>query len=620
MTTEFSSPLDFEHDVVAVMDRAGFIRFITPPKKSNGSARKPEDVVGHHLSEFVHPDDMRNFDKWLGPDPRSSGTGESHIMFRVRAPGGSWRWLEATRPSLDGHRVTDHVIFFLRDIAAHRLMEHQYRLAEQTAGYGVWSLQRDNPHARLSAGMVGLFGFDPGDPETEKKFWPLALIDRKDVRRILKVLRGAFDTPRKFSFTCAIRTKDGSRRILKTTGHVRHDAAGIDAIFGVSQDVTKIDMAESHLRASEEQYRLLTQRASDIICRLAPDGSIEFISPSVLRLTGRRPGTLVGLGFKTLLPDKEHRRFAEFLARLRQGNEDILCTVRFKRLDRDDGWLEISGRTLREGTDKVYGLVCAARDISERKEFEFELEKARRHAEEVSESKSRFLAHISHELRTPLNAIMGFSELIRDGSPGPDSEARSAEYAGLIHESGRILTSLINDLLDLAKIEAGKYELNPEPVALREVVPFCVEQIRPEATRKQISVHDEVAGTELSVVADKRALTQILTNLLSNAVKFTKEGGRVTVSAIPGPELVQLCVEDTGIGIRAEDIERITAPFEQIKEASEISLKGTGLGLAIVKSLAELHGGTLTIKSKPGIGTRAMVGLPAVDRSHRRAA
>jgi PAS domain S-box-containing protein len=433
-------------------------------------------------------------------------------------------------------------------------------------------------------------------------------------------LRGAFDAPCGFSFTCAIRAKDGSRRILKTTGHVRVDAAGVDSAFGVSQDITRVHMAESHLRASEEQYRLLTQHASDIICRLTPAGVIEFISPSVLRLTGRRPGTLAGLNFVTLLPESEHEAFADFLARLRRGEEDIVCTVRFRGESGKEGWLEISGRTLEDEADRVCGLVCAARDISERKAFELELEKARRRAEDISEAKSKFLANVSHELRTPLNAILGFSELIRDGAFGADSEARLAEYAGLIHESGSLLNSLVSDLLDLAKIEAGKYDLHQEHITLSEVVPFCLRQIEAEAVRKKIGIEDNISETGLSVLADKRALTQMLTNLLSNAVKFTPEGGRITLSVHPHPEGIRLSVKDTGIGISEEDIERVTAPFEQVGDSSRLALKGSGLGLAIVKSLAELHGGTLTIESEPGVGTCVTVRLPAADSQRSKAA
>jgi PAS domain S-box-containing protein len=127
MTMQFSTPLDFEHDIVAVIDRSGYIRFITPAKKSAQNVRKPEELIGHHLREFVHPDDVRNFDKWLDLEfsLHSAGAGASHVMFRVQRPGGQWRWLEATRPYLDGHHVRDHIIFFLRDIAAQRLMEHQ---------------------------------------------------------------------------------------------------------------------------------------------------------------------------------------------------------------------------------------------------------------------------------------------------------------------------------------------------------------------------------------------------------------------------------------------------------------------------------------------------------------
>jgi len=606
------TPLDFEQDLFLVINRSGYIRFMTAPPRSYLGVRQPEQVIGHHISEFIHPDDVPSFDKWLEPTtlPKQPGP-VSHIMFRVRRPDGTWRWLEATSPSLEGHHVQDHILVFLRDIAAHRNVENQYRMAEPIAGFGIWSIHRNSAYAQMSAGMVRLFGYEPGDPATEKKFWPLNLVDRKDVHEVLTTLRQAFERPQKFSFTCAVRRKDGSRRFLKTRGSVEVDAWGNDQMFAISHDITTIHLAEERLRASEERYRLLTQRASDIICQLTPAGKIEFISPSVLRLTGRQPNRLKGQRFSSLLPLEEHARFDRFLGQLRQGEDNVLCTVQINGTAPGESWLELSGRSLKDAAGQVYGLVCAGRDISERKKFELELQAARRKAEQASAFKSNFLSHISHELRTPLNAILGFSEMIRDHAFDVSDNARYAEYGALIHESGSLLSLLIDDLLDLSKIEAGKYELHPEHVELNDIVPVCIQQIKHLTEQKKITVRDDISGMKFSLHADRRALIQILINLLSNAAKFTPEGGRIDLFGLRENGRIWLNVRDTGIGIKGADISRITEPFEQAAGTPGPAHEGTGLGLALVKSLVELHGGELKIESERGVGTTVSVALPA---------
>jgi cell cycle sensor histidine kinase DivJ len=236
---------------------------------------------------------------------------------------------------------------------------------------------------------------------------------------------------------------------------------------------------------------------------------------------------------------------------------------------------------------------------------------AKEAAEAASRVKSEFLANMSHELRTPLNAIIGFSDTMRARLFGP-LHARYEEYAVLIHEAGQHLLSLITDILDLSKVEAGKFVLDPQPVDLAESVAYCLDLTRRRAEEGGIRLTAEVPDGLPELIADRRSVKQILLNLLSNAVKFTPAGGAVSLSARALEGRLQLTVHDNGIGIPGEALARIGLAFEQASNDPMRAREGTGLGLALVKSLVEQHGGRMTIASREGAGTTVSVELPLV--------
>jgi two-component system cell cycle sensor histidine kinase PleC len=230
-------------------------------------------------------------------------------------------------------------------------------------------------------------------------------------------------------------------------------------------------------------------------------------------------------------------------------------------------------------------------------------------AEEANQAKSSFLANMSHELRTPLNAIIGFSEMMESGMFGPLGDAKYLEYCRDIGESGRYLLDVINDILDMSKIEAGRTTLSFETFDLD---PFLADIMRLVAARvdeKRLTVKSEIEPT-IRLRADRRTVKQIVINLLSNAVKFTPDGGRITVRARIVGGNVNIAIEDTGVGIPKEALKNLGKPFEQVESQLTKSHRGSGLGLAIAKSLAELHGGAMRIRSSLGVGTIVMVRLP----------
>ncbi len=324
-------------------------------------------------------------------------------------------------------------------------------------------------------------------------------------------------------------------------------------------------------------------------------------------------------------------------------NDDLIPGARTFEAQLEDGrWLHISERRTKDG-----GYVSVGTDITTIKRHEEKLmnseqrliktiadlrasqrtlehqaeeladlaekysdEKTR--AEEANQAKSSFLANMSHELRTPLNAIIGFSEIMKSEMFGPIGGDKYRDYCKDIHQSGQYLLDVINDILDMSKIEAGRIRLDFEQVRLGRFLNDTMRVVSARADDKQIELAADIAKG-IRVRADQRLLKQIVLNLLSNAVKFTPEGGRITVRARESANFVRIAIVDTGIGIPRAALAKLGRPFEQVESQFTKSHQGSGLGLAIARSLTELHGGTLRIRSTPGRGTLVLLRLPADD-------
>ena len=266
----------------------------------------------------------------------------------------------------------------------------------------------------------------------------------------------------------------------------------------------------------------------------------------------------------------------------------------------------ISGRFVRRDDG---GLIALLRDATEERDQITVLEQAKNDAEQLAAGKARFLANMSHELRTPLNAIMGFSDIMRARMFGPLPD-KYAEYGNLIHESGAHLLDLINDVLDMSKIEAERYQLSREIFDGREAVNAAMRLMRVQADGAGVQLRGVLPSNPLPLDADRRALKQIVLNLVSNALKFTPKGGSVTVTAHGFDGVFELVVADNGVGIAKADLERIGRPYEQ-GEAGRQSF-GTGLGLSLVRAFAQLHGGEMSIESTLGEGATVTVRLPVL--------
>ncbi len=387
------------------------------------------------------------------------------------------------------------------------------------------------------------------------------------------------------------------------------------------------------LYAEEDRYRLLARNMTDVITRHGHHGAVLFVSPAAEQLFGASVRDLLGHGLFDRVHVVDRPAYLTAIANAAAAGEAQSVEFRIRR----DGavpvgaqaahfvWVEMRCRPLDQavadgGPAKQREVVAVLRDVSERKAQEHALEEARAESERANAGKSRFLATMSHELRTPLNAIIGFSDMLTNEQPLMLDAARRQEYAKLINDSGSHLLSVVNGILEMSKLEAGSFEITPEPFAPTAVIANCCDLLALKAREAGIDLKLRLAGELPEIVGDKRALNQILLNLLSNAIKFSDRGGWVSVSAAHEGAYLVVAVEDAGVGIGEEDLPRLGEAFFQARASYDRRHDGTGLGLSIVKGLVTLHGGDMQIRSRLGEGTRVVVRLPVDCEGARPAA
>ena len=379
---------------------------------------------------------------------------------------------------------------------------------------------------------------------------------------------------------------------------------------------------EGLLNAEEERYRLLTRNMTDVITRHGRNGAVLFASPAAEPLFGVPAAELAGHGLFDRVHVADRPAYLTALADAAALGEDRAVEFRIRRNSEGEpygghfAWIEMRCRPLEPANPGERDVVAVLRDVSERKVHERALEIARKESERINSAKGRFLATMSHELRTPLNAIIGFSDMLSNDAIELD-RAREREYASLINESGRHLLSMVNGILDMSKMESGNFEITPEPFAPAPAIRSCCDILVLKAQEAGVELTTRIAADLPEIVADRRAVNQILINLISNAIKFTPRGGRVSVSALCDGARLSVSVEDTGVGIGEADLPRLGEAFFQARAAYDRRHDGTGLGLSIVKGLVRLHGGDMDIRSKLGDGTRVTIRLP-IDCEGRR--
>jgi PAS domain S-box-containing protein len=439
--------------------------------------------------------------------------------------------------------------------------------------------------------------------------------------------------------------KDGSRFPAVVSITALRDAQ--DAIIGylligtdntarkqIEEERKKLDQ---RLRDQHFYTRSLIESNIDALMTTDPRGILTDVNKQMEALTGCTRDELIGAPFKNYFTDPQRAEAGinRVLSEGKVTNYELTARAR----DGKETVVSYNATTFHDRDRSLQGVFAAARDMTELKRFEDTLKQKNIELEDASRMKSEFLANMSHELRTPLNAIIGFSEVLRDGLMGEMSDQQRS-FIGDIFSSGKHLLSLINDILDLSKVEAGKMTLDLEPVAISSLCANSLSIIREKAATRHIRLTMEAADDLGSMLADPRKVKQVLYNLLSNAVKFTVDGGEVTLRAervsrdqvgqLSGAwmsrnlalaesaftDFLKISVTDSGIGISPDGMQHLFRPFSQIDSGLARKFEGTGLGLAMVKLLAELHGGAVAVESAVGEGSRFTVWLPLRQAEH----
>jgi PAS domain S-box-containing protein len=376
------------------------------------------------------------------------------------------------------------------------------------------------------------------------------------------------------------------------------DHAGIDSV-GVGTELGGVELLPSIVNAlqspvfvKDEQFRFV------------------FLNEAFCRFMGRPRAHLIGrTDFDVAAPD-EAAVFRTIDIRMLASGQPEENEEAFTSPDGVQYWV-VTHKSLLALPGRGRYIVGVMSDITERKRIEKDLFAAKAQAEDANRAKSQFLANMSHELRTPLNAVIGFSEVIKGERFGPINESRYRDYAEDIHASGVHLLRLINDILDLTKIEGGKYELIETECDLSTTISEGLRLVHDVADHNGLKLRQTIPSNLPFLLCDERAIKQIIVQFLSNAVKFTPSGGSVDICVrLDDEQAIVLSVADTGIGMAPEDIPRALSPFRQLESSWDRKYDGIGLGLPLVKALVELHGGSLQIESAPGIGTTVFALFP----------
>ncbi len=482
-------------------------------------------------------------------------------------------------------------------------------MAESVAKLGHWRIDHVDNSLFWSDEIYRIYGF-PRDtvPTVEQA---LAVYHPDDVDAVRRTLAHARAAGESYTSQARIIRPDGAIVHILTRGEIDHDADGTaTGLFGIVQDITDQVEAEAQLQEREARFRLLTDQASDMISLQDSAGRCLYMSPSARTVLGYDPAEMVGTTADAFVPEEDHAVLERHRADLMSGEPGQVWTARF-RMRHHDGrlvWIEAAARIADYQQEARIIVVC--RDVSDQVYAEDELRAARQQAEAAAQAKASFLANMSHEIRTPMNGVMGFTELLLAGELSDEQRQR----AEMIADSGRAMMRLLNDILDVSKVEAGQMTIADEPFDLVHTLKACMKLVAPALATKGLEAICEFDDALPKLVrGDGLRLRQIVLNLMGNAAKFTAEGS-VTLrsSATADGASMVIAVEDTGIGISADRQAAIFEPFVQADGGISPRFGGTGLGLSISIQLARLMGGDLRLESLAGRGSNFILTLPLV--------
>jgi len=609
-------------DMFCIAGFDGFFKSVNPSfEKTLGFTA--EELLAKPYLEFVHPDDRQMTVAEAGRLENQEIT--FAFENRYLCKNGSYKWLLWNAVSVYPQKL---IYCVARDITERKRVEESLRESEErfrllvdgVSDYAIFMLDPSGNVASWNQGAERIKGYKASEilGHHFSCFYPAEDLQNRKPERDLEI---ALAEGRYEEESWRIR-KDGSQFWANAVITALKDGTGkLRGFSKIIRDVTEHRRAQELLQESEERHRKLFDNNPHSTWVYDRE-TLRFlaINAAAVRHYGYSRDEFLTMTLKDIRPAEDIPRMLENVKSAKDGTGS-LGTWRHKKKDGTLIDVEITSYALQ--FDGRPAEVVVAADVTQRTQDEAEkrkfaeslatsnreLELRNREVQRATQMKSKFLASMSHELRTPLNAIVGFSDLLAEGIPG-ELNGKQMRFVNHIKQGSAHLLQLINDILDLSKIEAGQLEIRCEDFQFKEALPEVLSTIRPLAMAKNIQVHQNLE-TDLPVYADRVRFKQILYNLLSNAVKFTPKDGQITIDCIEKGNFLRISVTDTGIGIRPEDQQLVFEEFRQVEGSQNDTQQGTGLGLAITKRLVEQQGGTISLFSELGKGSRFTFTLPA---------
>ena len=484
--------------------------------------------------------------------------------------------------------------------------EYFRRLIENSQDY-IMLADTNAAITSVSSSVERMLGWTPEEMLGHK---PPELIHPDDVPNLLDQFQWLLEHPgMTVKLRYRMRHKNGEWRLLDSVGRTISPHTAAEGVVANCRDITDFVEAEQALRERDERFRQIIEGAADLVFICDHTGAITYVAPSSMQMLGYDPIEMMGTRPADLLhPDDVEHTMADLHWLAQHPGAPITTTFRMRRKNGTYLVMENVGRTLSPHTI-AEGVIAFGRDITGRRAAEEALARAKEEAERANRAKSEFLSRMSHELRTPMNSILGFAQLLSRGELSTQ-QGKSVQH---ILKAGRHLLHLINEVLEIARIEAGREQFSLEPVALASVLDEALGLVRPLAQQYGVELHGGPWPGDSFVHADRQRLVQVLLNLLSNAIKYNQPGGTVRLQASLAPSgQCGICVVDTGRGVPSTRLDELFTPFARLG-AEQSDVEGTGLGLALSRRLCEAMGGELTLERTSAEGSVFRVDLATVD-------